>query len=88
LKNCHKKLQELIQEVVLADIEDAIDTIYGDIAENKNASEENNTDLQELHEMREEFQGILQDIEDENLDQDECIELYEQITEMIQEDEE
>jgi hypothetical protein len=38
--------------------------------------------------MREEFQGILQDIEDENLDQDECVELYEQITEMIQEDEE
>jgi phosphoglycolate phosphatase-like HAD superfamily hydrolase len=87
MKNCHKKLKELIEEVVLADIEDSLDNIYEEIAKNKNANDSQNETLQELHEMREEFQGILQEIEDRELSKDECIELYEEITDMLSDEE-
>lgn len=89
MKNCHIKLRELIKDVVLPDIEDATDEIFEQIANNKDASKELKEQLDEMHEMRAEFNEILKEIEDRTLSMDECVELIEQINEMIQgEDEE
>ena len=86
-KKCNQKLKELIQEVVLPDIEDYLDEIFEQIAKKKTADEEQEEELANMHEMREEFQGILEDIEDNQLDNDECVELLEEITLMIKEKE-
>lgn len=86
MKNCHKKLKELIEEVVLNDIEDHMDEIFEKIAKDKKSSEILDSELKDLHEMRDEFHAILQEIEDRELSKEECIEIYEDIMEMIQDD--
>jgi phosphoglycolate phosphatase-like HAD superfamily hydrolase len=84
MKKCDMKLKELIENVVLPDIEEALDEIFEEIAKNKNASSEQNEQREQLHEMREEFQEILKDIDNRELDKQECQELYEEITAMIE----
>ena len=88
MKNCHKKLKELIEGVVLPDIADHMDEIFEIVAKDKNASDKHSKELDELHEMRDEFQEVLKEIEDRELEMDECVELYEEITEMLKGDEE
>jgi len=88
MKNCHTKLKELIEEVVLPDIEDELDNIYEIVAKDKKSNEEQTHTLQYLHEMRDEFKTVLEEIEQRNLTQEECIELYEEIQEMISDEEE
>lgn len=88
MKNCHTKLKELIEEVVLPDIEDELDNIYEVVAKDKKTTEEQTHTLKYLHEMRDEFKTVLEEIEQRNLTQEECVELYEEIEEMISDDEE
>jgi len=83
MKNCMKKLRELIEDMVIPDIEDHIDDIFEEIANDKNANNDVKKELALMHEMRDEFAKILNDIENNELEQDECIELYEEINEMI-----
>jgi len=87
-KKCIKKLKDLITNVVLPDIEDYIDDLFEDIANNKNASDADNDELKNMHEMREEFQGILKDIKENNLEQEDCSELLSEISLMIKENQE
>ena len=87
-KKCIKKLKDLIENVVLLDIEDYLDDLFEDIASNKNASDADNDELKNMHEMREEFQGILEDIKENNLYQEDCSELLSEITQMIKENQE
>ncbi len=89
--NCWKRLKEIIEGVVIPDIEDHIDEIFEKIANNKNASDETKAELQEMHEMKDEFTQILDDIQNKDIDKDECAELYAEIKDMIsanQDDEE
>ena len=88
MKNCHKKLKELIEEVVLADLEDELDSIYEIIAKDKRSDEEQKETLKELHEMRDEFNEIIKEIEERSLSSEECQELYSEIEDMIAEEEE
>ncbi len=83
MKNCMKKLKKLIEDVVMPDIENYIDDIFEEIANDKNASQSTKDELQQMHEMREDFTKILQEIENNELEQDECIELHDEITAMI-----
>lgn len=88
MKNCHKKLKELIEEVVLVDLEDELDSIYEIIAKDKRSNEEQKETLKELHEMRDEFNEILKEIEERSLSTQECQGLYEEIEAMLQGDDE
>ncbi len=83
MKRCEQKLQELIEEVVIPDIEEYIDDIFEEIANNKNASDKVKAELEQMHDMRKEFAEILKDIENRQLDKDECVEIYEEINDMI-----
>ncbi|BFU78909.1 hypothetical protein ALC152_21240 [Arcobacter sp. 15-2] len=88
MKRCDLKLKELIEETVMPDIEDRLDEIFADIASSKDATEEQNEEIKDLHEMRDEFNDILKDIENRELDKEECAELYQEITDMISDSEE
>lgn len=88
MKKCDLKLKELIETVVMPDIEDRLDEIFADIAQNKNANDTQNEEIKDLHEMRDEFNDILKEIENRELSKEECAELYEEITEMINDAEE
>lgn len=85
MKKCDVQLKELIETVVLPDIEDSIDYIFEQIAQKKDASEELNKELAQMHEMRDDFNEILKDIENRELEKEECQELYEGIKAMIDE---
>jgi len=88
MKRCDLKLKELIEKTVIPDIEDNLDEIFADIAKTKNATDEQNEELKDMHEMKDELNGILKDIENRELGKEECAELFEELTDMINEMEE
>ena len=88
MSECNEKLKKLLEDVVMPDIEDAIDDIFEEIATNKNASQKEEDELEEFQEMRKEFTLILEDINNDDLEEDECKELLNEITVMIEEAEE
>jgi len=88
MKRCDMKLKELLENRVLPDIEDALDEIFQEIAQNKEATMAQSEEREQLHEMREDFQSVLKDIENRELDKEECAELYSEISAMIEELEE
>lgn len=77
-------LKELIEDTVFPDIEEAIDDIFEVIADEKSANEEQKEELSELRELKTEFTKVLEDIENEALSQEECDEIYDDIIEMIE----
>ncbi|MCK5295140.1 MAG: hypothetical protein KAJ49_10825 [Arcobacteraceae bacterium] len=87
MTECTKKLKELIEDTIFPDIEDAIDDVFEAIANNKKPSKEQEEMLKEMNEMREDFQEILEDINNDKLEEDECKELLQEITQMIKETE-
>jgi uncharacterized phage infection (PIP) family protein YhgE len=88
MKKYSLKLKELIVKTVIPDIEDRLDEIFADIAKSKKATDAQNEEIQEINEMRDEFNIVLKDIENSELSEEECTELFEDITEMIREMEE
>lgn len=88
MNECAKKLKELIEDVVIPDIEDAMDDIFEAIADSKKPSKDQELALKEMSEMKDEFQEILEDVDNDSLEEDECEELLEEITQMIKEMEE
>jgi len=85
MKKCDLKLKELIEEVVLPDIEDNLDDIFAEIAQTKTTTLAQKEEIEQMHEMRDDFNEILKDIENRVLDKEECQELYEGIKDMIDE---
>lgn len=75
-------LTDLLENDVLPEIEDYIDTIYAIINDKKNASEEEKSDLAEMQELRKEFLSMLEDVKSGEMDEDECAEIIEEIDEM------
>ena len=86
MTECFTKLKELIENVVLADIEDQIDTIFEQITKEKDSKDKYTDELNDLYEMRSEFNEILADIKNKELSKEECKELYEEIFDMISEE--
>jgi len=84
-----QKLEELIKESVLPDIEDRMDELYELIADKKNESiDEAKEELDELIEFRDDLKDILVDIECGEIEDDECKEIYEDILAAQNEDDE
>ena len=86
MDDCNNKLKTLLEDIVIPDIEDAIDDIFENINSKKDASKEDQEELDELYDMKNEFTLILEDIENDELEDDECKELIDEISEMISED--
>ncbi|MBD3843769.1 MAG: hypothetical protein IE909_18215 [Campylobacterales bacterium] len=80
-----KKLQELIENVVIPDIEDHIDDILTLIAKDKVLDDAKESELNSINEMKDEFKAILNELANNELDDQECVELYDEIMDMISE---
>lgn len=85
MKDCNIKLKELIENVIMPDIEEHIDSIFEVIAKDKVADDAKKTELENIQGMKEEFKTILEEIENDELDNDECKEIYNDIMDMISE---
>ena len=86
MDDCNNKLKTLLEDIIIPDIEDAIDDIFENINSKKDASKEDQDELDELYDMKNEFTLILEDIANDELQEDECKELIDEISEMISED--
>lgn len=76
-------LYDLISQSVLPDVEDYIDELFEIIA-SKKETEEDKQALSEMQEMKEDFALMLQELENDELDDEECLEIFEEIKSMIE----
>ena len=74
-----QELEELITNVVIPDVNNELDAIFEEIADNKEATEDAKDEIAELRELKEEFQSILDDIQSGDMDEDESKELVNEI---------
>ena len=81
-------LIDLLENDVIPEIESFIDDLYEKIAETKNATEEDKTQLAELQELRQEFSVLLDETKNGELDEEECRAIIDEIEMMRDADEE
>ncbi len=82
-----EELTDLLENDVIPEIESFIDELYEKIAETKNASEEDKTQLAELQELKKEFGVLLEEVKNGELDEEECQGIIDEI-DMMREAEE
>ncbi len=76
-----QELEELITKVVIPDIDESLDAIFEEIADNKEATEDAKEDIEELREFKADLQDVLDDISSGDIEEDECKELIDDIKE-------
>jgi archaellum component FlaC len=76
-----QKLEELITNSVIPDINERLDEIYEEIAGSKEATEDAKEEIEELQEFKADLQDILSDIQSGDIEEDECEELMNDILE-------
>ncbi len=82
-----ERLEKMLHEEVIPEIEGYIDTLFEKIAETKNASNEDRDALQEMQELRDDFNEMLRDLQSGEMESDECAEIIEELTQMLQQSE-
>ena len=80
-----EELKELIKNDVLFEIEDYIDELFEVIAAKKD-DERTKEELEQMQEMKADFEDMLKDLEANEMDDEECKEIIEEINEMRKED--
>ena len=80
-----QELASLIKNDVLIEIEDYIDELFEIIAAKKE-DERTKEELTAMQEMRDDFNDMLKDIEEDSIDDQEAKEIMEEINEMRKED--
>lgn len=80
-----EELKELIKNDVLFEIEDYIDELFEIIAAKKD-DERTKEELEQMQEMKADFEDMLKDLEADEMDDEECHEIIEEINEMRKED--
>lgn len=76
-----QELEKLIKESVIPDIDESLDAIFEEIADNKEASEDAKEEIEELREFKSDLQDVLTDIESGDIDEEECKEIIDDILE-------
>jgi hypothetical protein len=80
-------LTQLLTEEVIPDIEDYMDDLFVLIADKK-STDEDREELENMRELREEFKTMLIELENGDMEEDECLEIIEEIRQMQEGDEE
>ncbi|MCG3660994.1 hypothetical protein [Aliarcobacter butzleri] len=80
-----KELEKLIKDEVLIEIEDYIDDLFEVIASKKD-DENVKEELKHMQEMKKDFEDMLEDLGNNEIDDEECKEIIEEIKEMLKED--
>ncbi|MDY0321842.1 MAG: hypothetical protein RBR23_08930 [Arcobacteraceae bacterium] len=76
-----KELQTLIEDEVIPEIEESIDYLF-ELVDAKKATAEDKEELKETQDLLKAFRQILTDLENNEIDEEECSELIEEINEM------
>jgi len=77
-----EELTKLIEDDVLPEIEDYVDDLFEQIADNKEATVEDKAELKEIQTLKSDFKEMLEDIQSGDVDEEEAIEIIEEINEM------
>ncbi len=77
-------LKELLEIEVIPDVEEMIDELFEEIADAKEADEESKSEYAELQELKSSFKELLKDLQDGEVSQKECSEIYEELVKMIE----
>ncbi|WP_345985070.1 hypothetical protein WCX49_10655 [Sulfurimonas sp. HSL-1656] len=80
-------LIDLLENDVIPEIESFIDDLYEKIAETKNATDDDKTQLAELQELKKEFALLLDEVKNGELDEEECRAIIDEIDMMREEEE-
>lgn len=80
-----KELEKLIKDEVIIEIEDYIDDLFEIIASKKD-DENVKEELKHMQEMKKDFEDMLEDLGNNEIDDEECKEIIEEIKEMLKED--
>ena len=80
-----QELKELLQKQVIPDIEDALDDIFEQINELKNADDATKEEIEELQEFKADLKDIVKDIESGDITDEECQEIIDDIKTAMQE---
>ena len=83
-----QKLEELLTKSVIPDLEERLDEIFEEIADNKEASQDAKEEIEELQEFKSDLKDVLADIQSGDIGEDECKELIDDILEAQKGDEE
>ncbi len=83
-----EELKELLEIEVIPDIEEVIDELFEQIANEKRADDAIKEEYAQLQEMRAAFVELLHDLEEGDVGEDECAEIYAELEEMIESSEE
>ncbi len=75
-------LEKMLKEEILPEIEEHIDDMFEVIAASKSVAEEDKAALEEVRELREEFLAMLGELENGDLDEEECQGIIEELNEM------
>ncbi len=79
-------LKRLLNDEVLPDIEEYMDELFALIADKK-ATDEDKEELENMRELRKEFQVMLEELGSGEMDEEECLEIIEEVREMQEGDE-
>ncbi|MBN2781876.1 MAG: hypothetical protein JXQ66_01400 [Campylobacterales bacterium] len=82
------ELERVLTREVIPDIEDRLDEIFEQIVDEKNATDEQKDEIEELREFKSELENILDDIKSGDIEEDECKEIIAEIREAQNGDEE
>ncbi len=77
-----EKLQNLLENEVIPDLEVAIDELFEAIDKSKNATSQQKADLEEMRDMRTECFAIVEEIKRDELDEEEAKELLSELVEL------
>ena len=77
-----EKLQNLLENEVIPDLEVAIDELFEAIDKSKNATSQQKADLEEMGDMRTECFAIVEEIKRDELDEEEAKELLSELVEL------
>ncbi|MCG3667356.1 hypothetical protein L5F24_05010 [Aliarcobacter butzleri] len=80
-----KELEKLIKDEVLIEIEDYIDDLF-EIIVSKKDDENVKEELKHMQEMKKDFEDMLEDLGNNEIDDEECKEIIQEIKEMLKED--
>ncbi|MDA7816809.1 hypothetical protein N9A28_01315 [Sulfurimonas sp.] len=76
-----QKLEELLTKSVIPDLDERLDEIFEEIADNKEATDDAKDEIDELREFKADLQDVLDDIASGDIDEEECKELIDDILE-------
>lgn len=74
-------LVQLLTEEVIPDIEEYMDELFVLVAD-KRSTQEDRDEVENMRELREEFKTMLVELENGDMDEDECLDIIEEIREM------